>query len=79
MQVKILEGLKDDIARKMIEEINHANSRVHMLLILADQAHAMSSPPADVDAIFSEMDLHTVAVGDFDDSREAIYTRLESE
>ena len=33
----------------------------------------------EVEALLAEMDAHAVRAGDLDDSREAIYTRLEGE
>lgn len=35
--------------------------------------------PAIVEELFAEMEPYTVKIGDVDDSREAIYTRMEGE
>ena len=35
--------------------------------------------PRDIDALMAELDQDTVSVGFVDDSRDALYTRLEDE
>jgi hypothetical protein len=37
------------------------------------------SAPETVEELFAEMEPYTTTVGDFDDSREAIYQRMEGE
>ncbi len=74
MKTHVLTGTKQEIA----EKVARLEGDVRQVIVFVDE-------PADVPAItagediFAEMEPYTVQVGGCDDSREAIYTRMEGE
>ena len=71
----VLSGSKEEIA-KTIERMEGVICEVVVML----QEPLAKLPPSNVDEdMFAEMDPYMVHVGNADDSREAIYTRVEGE
>jgi hypothetical protein len=77
MTVQVLKGSKQEIS----EQFSRIDGEVREVIVFIEEpsGRAPESPPAEGEDIFAEMDPFTVSVGDADDSREAIYTRLEGE
>jgi hypothetical protein len=73
MKTQVLTGSKAEIAEQMarIEE------PIREVIIVFDEP--IPAPPATDEDMFAEMEPYMVNVPEFDDSREAIYTRLEGE
>jgi hypothetical protein len=67
MKAHVITGSKAEIA----EKIARFDGDVHEVIVFVDG-------PIEED-IFAEMEPYTVQVGNADDSREAIYTRMEGE
>ena len=85
MTVRVLTGSKQEIAREVagidgdvreaIVFVEDASAAVHALSRGAEGATAA----VGAGDLFGEMDPYTVAVDEFDDSREAIYSRRGDE
>ncbi len=77
MQARVLRGTKQEIAENLVRipgEVREA------IVFVADPA--MAASPAQISGaedVFAEMRPFMVDVEDVDDSREAIYTRMEGE
>ena len=81
MSIEVIEGQKNEIAEKIAKISGRV---IRAIVVVEDPApagngSAQGAPHRDVEKILAELDKDTVAVGDADDSREAIYTRLEGE
>lgn len=78
MKTHVLRGSKQEIAERLVR----ISGEVREAIVFEEEAHAPAGEPATADAadIFAEMQPY-IATGhaDVDDSREAIYTRLEGE
>jgi hypothetical protein len=78
MEVHVLKGSREEIA----EGLARIRGEVREAIVFVEQSAATSgqAAPGDADDIFAEMEPY-VAEGNtaVDDSREAIYTRLEGE
>jgi hypothetical protein len=74
MSIQEIEGPKEEIAAKIAQ----LPGRVTRALVWVEDATPRLTD-RDIDAIITELDQDTVAVGCVDDSREAIYARLEDE
>ena len=51
---------------------------IHKVVVFVDEPSDLSPQPVEED-IFAEMEAFTVRVGNADDSRESLYTRMEGE
>ena len=74
MSIQEFEGPKAEIAAKIAQ----LPGRVTRALVWVEDPVTTRSE-SEIEAILAELDKDTVAVGHVDDSREAIYTRLEDE
>jgi hypothetical protein len=73
MTVQVLQGSKQEIA----EQVAAINGEVCEAIVFIEEPSDL--PPATVEEFFAEMEPFTVHVGNADDSREALYTRMEGE
>lgn len=74
MKAHVLTGSKQEIA----EAIARMAGDVREAIVFVEEPVDSHPAPTEED-IFAEMDPYTVQVGEFDDSRESIYTRQEGE
>jgi hypothetical protein len=75
MKTHVLTGSKAEIA----EAIAHIDGEIREVFVFVQEPSDSVRAPAEED-IFAEMEAYTVKVDAFvDDSREAIYTRMEGE
>jgi hypothetical protein len=77
MKTHVLKGSKQEIAERLVR----INGEVREAIVFEDEptpmeTEAATSPTHDV---FAEMAPFMVDTQDFDDSREAIYTRMDGE
>jgi hypothetical protein len=72
MKTQVLTGSKAEIA----EQMTHIEGTIREVIVVIDEP--IPAPPAEED-MFAEMEPYMVNVAEFDDSREAIYTRMEGE
>lgn len=82
MQTVILNGTKQEIVDQLASLDGNVTKAIVYVesTVAASKASPTSLPEVGVDEdIFAEMAPYMVEVGYFDDSREAIYTRLEGE
>jgi hypothetical protein len=72
-----LKGSKQEIAR----QVANLEGEVREAIVFIEPPADASTPPvpATVEELFAEMEPYMVDVGDVDDSREAIYQRMEGE
>jgi hypothetical protein len=75
MTIQVIEGKKEEIA----EKIGKISGQVTRAIVWIEDEGGQAPNLMDVDAIMAELDRDTVSVGHVDDSREALYTRLENE
>jgi hypothetical protein len=75
MQPHVLRGTKEQIA----ESLARMSGEVREAIVFVDDPEAPSGDPPVAKDIFAEMRPYMVDVDDVDDSREAIYTRLDGE
>lgn len=77
MTVRVITGSKDEIARKVAD----MEGDVREAIVFVEEVPAASSQPVPqtVEDMFKEMEPYMVNVGQVDDSREAIYQRMEGE
>jgi hypothetical protein len=75
MTIQVIEGQTNDI----LERISKLTGHVTRAILWVEDGAPKSAAPRDVAAILADLDQDTVAVGFVDDSREALYTRLEDE
>lgn len=77
MTVRILTGTKQEIADSLIR----LEGEVREVIAFVDSGTGDASlhVPEAVEDMFAEMDAYTVSADDVDDSREAIYSRLDNE
>lgn len=76
MRTHILKGTKNEI----VEGLSRIEGEVREAIVFVEEpADAAPAAPQPGEDIFAEMDPYVVHVGDFDDSREAIYTRMVDE
>ena len=75
MTIQVIEGQKNEI----LEKISKLTGQVTRAILWIDDVAPSPSGLRDVDAILADLNQDTVAVGFVDDSREALYTRLEDE
>ena len=77
MTTRVLKGSKQEIAQQLANlegEVREA------IVFIEEPVNASAEPvPETVEEMFKEMEPYTTKVGDFDDSREAIYQRMEGE
>lgn len=77
METHVLKGSKREIAERLLQIVGE----VREAIVFVEEPAAsvpVASPDADQD-IFAEMVRFMVDVREVDDSREAIYSRMESE
>ena len=82
MKAHVLRGSKQEIA----EGVVRMSGNVREAIVFVEEASDVTtspprpeSPPATVEEMFAEMEPYTVDVPEFDDSREAIYRRMDGE
>jgi hypothetical protein len=77
MKTLVLRGSKQEIA----EKLRKISGEVREAVVFLEEPHAAAREPRTVDEkdIFAEMSAFMVEVPSVDDSREAIYTRMEGE
>jgi hypothetical protein len=73
MTVQVLKGSKQEIA----EQVAAISGEVREAIIFVEEPS--DTAVAKGEDIFAEMEPFTVHVGNADDSREALYTRMEGE
>jgi hypothetical protein len=76
MTARVLTGSKQEIAEKVAEMIGDVREAIVFIDEPIDERAAQT---ATVEDIFAEMEPFTVRQAGVDDSREAIYQRLEAE
>ena len=77
MKTHVLKGSKQEIAESLMQISGEVREAI---VFLEEPATGVSVVPAgDTEDIFAEMRPFTVDVTEVDDSREAIYSRMESE
>jgi hypothetical protein len=74
MKAHVLKGSKSEIA----EQLSRIDGPILEVIVYVEEP-APPIPEETVEEMFAEMEPHTVKVGNADDSREAIYTRMEGE
>ena len=74
MKAHVLTGSKSEIA----ETVVRIDGVIHEVIVFVEEP-SDSIPALSAEDIFAEMEPFTVKVGYADDSREAIYTRMEGE
>jgi hypothetical protein len=77
MKAQILRGPKQEIAEAVVRITGEVREAI--VLVEEPSDSATPAPPAPGEDIFAEMEPYMVHVGNADDSREAIYTRMEGE
>jgi hypothetical protein len=77
MTVRVITGSKQEIAQKVASL--EGEVREAIVFVEEPAGASVQDVPATVEELFKEMEPYTTKVGDFDDSREAIYTRMEGE
>jgi hypothetical protein len=77
MKTHILRGSKQEIAESLVRI--SGDVREAIVFVEEPAPAAPEAPTPDADDIFAEMRPFMVDVQDVDDSREAIYTRMEGE
>jgi DNA-binding FrmR family transcriptional regulator len=75
MTIQVFEGQNNEI----LERISKLTGQVTRAILWIEDAVPSPSVLRDVDAILADLNQDTVSVGSVDDSREALYTRLEDE
>lgn len=77
MTVRVLTGSKQQIA----QQVASLDGEVRQAIVFLDESTSApaQSAPETVEELFKEMEPYTVKVGEFDDSREAMYQQLEGE
>jgi hypothetical protein len=75
MQAHVLRGTKQQIA----EDLARMPGEVREAIVFVDEAAPAEVRTPDGEDIFAEMRPYMVDVEGLDDTREAIYTRLEGE
>lgn len=77
MTARVLTGSKQQIA----QQVASLKGEVREAVVFVDEPIDTSAPPvpATVEDLFREMEPYMANVGQLDDSREAIYTRVEGE
>jgi len=75
MKAHVLTGTKHEIAEGVIRIVGE----VHEAIVFVEEPGDDPAPPLPGEDIFAEMEPYTVRQASFDDSREAIYTRMEGE
>lgn len=75
MTAHVLTGSKLEIAQK----VANLQGEVREAVVFIEEPATTRAESATVEDLFAEMEPHTVKVGDVDDSRNTIYTRLERE
>ena len=73
MKTHVLTGSKSEIVEKMAQ----IDGPIREVIVIVDEP--IPAPPRAEEDMFAEMEPYMVNVGEFDDSREAIYTRVEGE
>jgi len=77
MTARVLKGTKQEIAQQVAAL--EGEVREAIVFIEEPAGAAAQDVPATVEELFAEMEPYTSKVADFDDSREAIYTRMDGE
>jgi hypothetical protein len=75
MKAQVLTGSKVEIA----ESIARIEGEVREAIVFVEEPSDSTALPLLEEDIFAEMEPYTVEVDDVDDSREAIYTRMNGE
>jgi hypothetical protein len=75
MTARVLTGSKQEIA----QQLANLQGEVRQAIVFIEEPAPNLPVPATVEEMFAEMEPYTVKVGDVDDSRDAIYTRMEGE
>jgi hypothetical protein len=77
MQAHVLTGSKQEIAERLVR----LSGEVREVIVFVEESApaAPQAGPPDTADLFAEMSPFMVHVPDVDDSREAIYTRMEGE
>ncbi|MBL8798847.1 MAG: hypothetical protein JNM56_33495 [Planctomycetia bacterium] len=75
MKTHILRGSKQKIA----EDLVRISGEVREAIVFEDEPLPAAAEPGGTEDLFAEMGPFMVDVRDVDDSREAIYTRLDGE
>ncbi len=75
MKTHVLTGSKSEIA----ESIVRIDGEVREVIVFVEEPSDSTVQPLLEEDIFAEMEPYTVKVDEVDDSREAIYTRMEGE
>jgi hypothetical protein len=76
MTARVITGSKQEI----LEKVASLEGEVREAIVFVEEPPG--APPSvgtSVEEMFAEMEPYTIHVSDFDDSREAIYERLEEE
>jgi len=75
MQAHVLRGTKQQIA----ENLARMPGEVREAIVFVDEPEPAAARMSDREDVFAEMRPYMVNVEDLDDSREAVYTRGDSE
>lgn len=77
MTARVLTGSKQEIAQKLA----NLEGDVRQAIVFVEEPRSAASPAAvvSVEELFVEMEPFTVRVGDADDSRDSIYSRMPGE
>ncbi len=79
MKTQVIEGSRQQIAEQVLRIDGHIAKAVVYLDDPADVARSPRLSDQQFEKLMAEAQADTVAVGHMDDSREAIYTRMEGE
>jgi hypothetical protein len=74
MSAYVLRGNKQEIADNLVR----IPGNVHEAIVFVEETASASLPPS-ADDIFAEMRQYMISGLEFDDSRDAVYTRMDGE
>ncbi len=77
MTARVLTGTKQEIAQQLVSL--EGDVREAIVFIDEPAGAAAQDVPATVEELFAEMEPYMAHAGHVDDSREAIYTRMDGE
>ena len=75
MKTHVLRGSKQEIAESLVR----ISGEVREAIAFEEEPAAPAAAPQETEDVFAEMRPYMVETHDVDDSREAIYTRMEGE
>jgi hypothetical protein len=75
MEAHILKGSKQEIVDRLIR----ISGEVREAIVFEDEPAALAATPQEIEDIFAEMGPFMIDAPQVDDTREAVYTRMDGE